>query len=412
MTTDSITAATPAATPIESRPQVSLWTIWLAFLQVGLTAFGFAILQKLKKLVLTNHWLTEEEMNEGLALVQLYPGPMMIDFTAYAGYKVRGVPGAVVATLGFIIPTLILMLALSAAYFAAGSLPWVQPLFLGLEALVVGVLINVVLEFGQRAIKGRLEAAVMLAAFAALVFKANAVLIVLIALAAGAVFIRPQTAGKPAKEQPRPWRDESVSTRRWAGIALALVVVMAGVGLAWSLNSEVGRLGLSLFKIGAIAFGNGMTILPLIQADAVDTHHWLTMNQFVDGIALSQITPGPFLIIATFIGYKLGGMWGGLLATFAMFAPSFVMTLIFTEVFSRVRNLAVVKGALAGVLAAFVGLLAVVLIRLGGIGIGGPASMVMAAGAFVAIRSFKWDLLWVFAGGLAVWSGFVMLGMV
>jgi len=412
MTTDSISAATPAAAPIESRPQVSLWTIWLAYLQVGLTAFGFAILQKLKKLVLTNHWLTEEEMNEGLALVQLYPGPIMIDFTAYAGYKVRGVPGAIAATLGFIIPTLILMLALSAVYFAAGSLPWVQPLFLGLEALVVGVIINVVLEFGQRAIKGRLEAAIMLAAFAALVFKANAVLIVLIALAAGAFFIRPKAGNKPATAQSQSRLDEPASTRRWVGIALTLVVVMAGVGLAWSLHSEVGRLGLSLFKIGAIAFGNGMTILPLIQADAVDTHHWLTMNQFVDGIALSQITPGPFLIIATFIGYKLGGVWGGLLATFAMFAPSFVMTLIFTEVFSRVRNLAAVKGALAGVLAAFVGLLAVVLLRLGGIGISGPASMVMAAGAFVAIRYFKWDLLWVFAGGLAVWSGWVMLGIV
>jgi len=403
--------STPAAAA-PPRPWVSLWAIWLAYLQVGLTAFGFAILQKLKKLVLTNHWLTEEEMNEGLALVQLYPGPIMVNFTAYAGYKVRGVPGAVVATLGFIIPTLILMLALSAVYFAAGSLPWVQPLFLGLEALVVGVLINVVLDFGQRAIKGRLEAVIMLAAFAALVFKANAVLIVLIALAAGAAFIRPKAANKPSAAQSHSRLDEPASTRRWAGIALTLIVVVAGVGLAWSLHSEVGRLGLSLFKIGSIAFGNGMTILPLIQADAVDAHHWLTIHQFVDGIALSQITPGPFLIIATFIGYKLGGVWGGLLATFAMFAPSFVMTLIFTEVFSRVRNLAVVKGALAGVLAAFVGLLAVVLIRLGGTGISGPASMVMAAGAFVAIRYFKWDLLWVFAGGLAVWSGLVMLGII
>lgn len=406
MTVDSISIAIPT----ESRPRVSLWAILLAYLQVGLTAFGFAILQKLKKLVLTNHWLTEEEMNEGLALVQLYPGPIMVDFTAYAGYKLRGVPGAVMAVLGFITPTLILMLALSAAYFAVGSLPWVQPLFLGLEALVVGVIINVVLDFGQRAIKGRLEAVIMLAAFSALVFKANAVLIVLIALAAGAIFIRPPAAAKQQGTKPDSWRGEPVSTRRWAAIAVALVVVMAGAGLAWSLNSEVGRLGLSLFKIGAIAFGNGMTILPLIQADAVDAHHWLTMNQFVDGIALSQITPGPFLIIATFIGYKLGGVWGGLLATFAMFAPSVVMTLIFTEVFSRIRNLAVVKGALAGVLAAFVGLLAVVLIQLGRVGISGPASMVMAAGAFVAIRYFKWDLLWIFAGGLTIWSGLIILG--
>lgn len=408
MTTEII----PGLVSVELQPRVSLWAILLAHLQVGLTAFGFAILQKLKNLVLTNHWLTEEEMNEGLALVQLYPGPIMVDFTVYTGYKLRGVPGAAMAVLGFITPTLILMLALSAAYFTFGSLPWVQPLFLGLEALVVGVIINVVLDFGQRAIKGRLEAVIMLAAFSALVFKANAVLIVLIALAAGAIFIRPRTAAKPQEIKPHSWRDEPVSTRRWVGIAIALAAVVAGVGLAWSLNSEMGRLGLSLFKIGAIAFGNGMTILPLIQADAVDAHHWLTMNQFVDGIALSQITPGPFLIIATFIGYKLGGLWGGLLAAFAMFAPSFVMTLVFTEVFSRIRNLAAVKGGLAGVLAAFVGLLAVVSIQLTSVGISGPASLVLAASAFVAVRYFKWDLLWIFAGGLAVWSGLVMLGMV
>src|SRR5450759_5444375 len=115
-----VAAGAPAATA--HRP-VALWAILVAYLQVGLTGFGWAILQKLKALVMDKRWLSEEEMNEGLALVQLYPGPIMVDFTAYVGYKLRGVPGAILATTGFITPSFLLMMVLTAAYFAAGRLP-------------------------------------------------------------------------------------------------------------------------------------------------------------------------------------------------------------------------------------------------------------------------------------------------
>ena len=151
----------------------------------------------------------------------------------------------------------------------------------------------------------------------------------------------------------------------WLAIGAATAVVVVVAIFAWSLRSDVGRMSLSLFKIGSVAFGNGSTIIPLIQADVVDSYHWLTMNQFADGIALGQITPGPFLITAAFIGYKMGGVSAALLATFAMFSPSFVMTLVFTGVFSHLKNLSVVREATAGVLAAFVGLLASVVLQFG-----------------------------------------------
>jgi chromate transporter len=388
---------------------VSLLAILLAYLRIGLTAFGFAILQKLKSLVLDHHWLSEEEMNEGLALVQLYPGPIMVDFTAYVGYKLRGVPGAVLATLGFVTPSFVLMLILSAAYFAAGNLPWVHPLFLGLEAIVVGIIVNVTLDMGARALKGRGEAAIALAAFVALSFKVNAILIVLAALVFGALLLRPSANNKPgARSVPAT---EPLSIKRWIAIAAVIVLVLAAAGFAWALNSDIGRMGLVFFKIGSVAFGNGMTIIPLIQADVVDAHQWLTLSQFADGIALGQITPGPFLITAAFVGFKMGGVLGALLATFAMFSPSFAMTLIFTEIFARLRNLRAIRGALAGVLASFVGLLAVVLLQLGSVGIVGPASLALAAGAFVAVRYFKWDVAWVFVVGLMLWAGGMALGI-
>ena len=180
---------------MSDRAPVSLRAIVLAFLQVGLTAYGMAILQKLRGLVIQRKWLTEEEADEGFAMVQLYPGPIMVDFTAYVGYRLRGVPGALAATLGFVLPAFVLVTALSAAYFAGGELPWVHKLFLGLEALVIGVLINVTLNLGQQAIKGRIELVIAVAAFIALLFKVNAILVPLVALGVGALAIsRPGAA--------------------------------------------------------------------------------------------------------------------------------------------------------------------------------------------------------------------------
>jgi chromate transporter len=395
---------------VQPHPKISLWTIFTSYFIVGLTAFGMAILQKLKALVMTNRWLSEDEMNDGLAMVQLYPGPLMVDFSAYVGYKLRGVLGAILATLGFILPSFVLMSVLSAFYFAAGSLPWVHSLFLGLEALVVGVLLNVTLDMGGRNLQTRMQAVIMALAFAALLFKLNAILIVLAALALGAWRIRPQTGKK--SEAGKQAQAESDSPKQWAAIGAVAVFILAVVAFAWSLRSEIGGLALSLFKIGAVAFGNGSAIIPLIQAETVEAHHWLTLNQFADGVALGQITPGPFLITATFIGYKLAGFWGGLLATFAIFSPSFAMTLVFTEVFARLKNLAPVRGALMGVMASFVGLLAVVLLQLGGVALTSPAAFALAGAAFVAVRWFKIDILWIFLGGLAVWGGLLVLGLV
>ncbi len=391
---------------VTTHPRVPLLTIARAYLRVGATAFGFTILQQLKSLALGRGWLTEEEFNEGLALVQLYPGPIMVDLTAYIGYKLRGVPGALLATMGFILPSFVLMLVLSALYFAVGNLPWVHPLFLGLEALVVGIIVQVTLDLGARNLPGRAEALIALAAFVALLFKVNAILIVFLALALGAFLIHPTT-----KPLPRTQTRHEPSRAQWLGIGIVVAAVVAGTALAWSLQSQVGAMGLTFFKIGSVAFGNGTTIIPLIQADVVDAQHWLTLNQFADGIALGQVTPGPFLITAAFVGYKMGGIFGATLATFAMFSPSFAMTLVFTQLFARLPDLQVIRGALAGVLASFVGLLAVVILQLGGVALTTPAAFALAASAFVAVRWFKLDVIWIFIGGIVLWAILLAAGV-
>lgn len=387
--------------------KVGYWKIFSSYFIIGLTAYSMAILQKLKSLVMRNNWMSEEEMNEGLALVQMYPGPLMVDFTAYVGYKLRGIRGAALATFGFILPSFVMMIGLSALYFAAANLSWIHSIFAGLESMVVGVILNVTIDMGGRALKGKGEAAIAFLAFVVLLLKINAIWVVLASLLLGAVFIRPT-----AKTQKVPHVKSSTPLRKWFKIAIATLLVLGAAIFAWSLQSEVGWLSLSLFKIGSVAFGNGSTIIPLIQAEVVGSHHWLTMSQFVDGIALGQITPGPFLITATFIGFKIGGLLGATLATFAIFSPSFVMTLIFTELFVHVRNLKAVRGALAGVLASFVGMLAVVILQLSNATMKSPTAFAMAAAAFIAVRWFKIDVIYVFAGGLLLWIGLIALNVV
>ena len=275
---------------------------------------------------------------------------------------------------------------------------------MGLKAIVVGVILYIAIELGEKNIRNGREASILLLSFIALIFKVNAVAIVLVAFIAGAIFLRPVQN----KNAPRDKILQKSSS--WTGIIGAFLVVLVGVVISFLLKPVTRTMALSFFKIGALAFGNGVTILPLIQADAVGHYHWLTMGEFADGIALGQITPGPILITAAFIGYKLGGVWAALLATFAIFSPSFVFTLFVSEIYSRIKHITYLKGALRGILAAFVGLLAVMVLELGKIGAAKPPYMALAAVSFISIKYFKLDVIWIFFGGLLLWAIAVFLG--
>lgn len=385
-----------------TRP--TLRELFSAFLRTGLTSFGMAILQNLKAMTLRRGFVTESEIQEGLALVQLYPGPVMVDLVAFIGYRSRGVPGALAATLGFLLPATVMMLAAAAAYVRYGSLPWVGTMLLGLDALVVGVVLNVTLDFAGRNISGAVEAALALAAFALGLMHVNLVWGILGGLLVGAVIWHNQDTVQPEGRQ---------SSVRWANFGVPLLLAVGLLALAaWSAfhPSPVGLLALVFMKIGAVAFGNGMTILPVMEQDVVGTYHWLTPSQFSAAVGLGQITPGPILNSATFVGYLVAGPLGALTATFAIFAPSIVMTLVFTELFTHIRHLGPVRGAIRGVMAVFVGLLAGVVLTLGVGALVQPVSLIFAAGALVGLRYFRWDTLIIFGGGLALWGGLAYLG--
>lgn len=394
--------------PQREQP-IGYFTLAKTFLFTGLTAFGFTALQVLRANIKKRGWLSEEKLDEGIALVQLYPGPVNFDYAAYLGYQIRRVPGAIISTMGFVLPSFLLMLGLSALYFSTGNIPWVPKLFIGLEAIVVGIILNLAIDLGLKALRSWAAWLIAIAAIPAIYFSVDSLWIVLVSLALGILLLRPKKI--PAEEEAP--MDLDVHSTRWDWIQIGIVVaiILGYLAICTTFAPPLNYLCLSFFKIGSIAFGNGMMILPLLRTEVVDHLHLLTPTQFSDGVAMGQITPGPFLVTVVFIGYKVAGVFGAIAATFAIFSPTFAMTLIFTQIYNRVRNSTVIKGALAGVLAAFVGMLVMITYQMAQTGIRGWLTALFAAAAFCAVRFLKLQIVWVFLIGLALWAICLVLGL-
>ncbi len=410
--------ATPAAhdggIAGHARVVPGLGDLFATFFTIGLTSFGMAILQNIRSVPVRRGWIDREEIDEGLGLVQLYPGAIMVDLVAYIGYRIHRVAGAVVATAGFVTPALVLMLALSWLYATYGAAPGVAGFVVGLDAIVVGVVASVAIDFAMQHARGTLPALLAVAGFAVAVSGASLLLAVLGGLALGAIAVRPgRGAGNGAPAVAAAPGQAVRETLSWRRLAVALVpgaLVVAAAAVAAASSGLLSALFLDMTRIGTVAFGNGSTILPVLQQDVVDSRHWLSLPEFGVAIGFGQVTPGPFLISATFVGYRVAGLWGGVLAAIGIFAPSVAMTTVAAEIYPWLRRWAWVKGAVGGVMAVFVGLLASVALTLGRPVLGLPAALVLLAAAFVAVRVVRWNLLAVFGAGLAAWAAYLALG--
>jgi len=388
----------------ENRHKPSLLELVASFLKIGVTAYGMAILQQLKATVINNKWLTREEVDEGIAMVQLYPGPIMFNLGTYCSYRLKGFWGGLLASFFFLLPSYLLMLFLSWVYFTYGSVEWVKPLFFALEAMVVGIVLHVFLDFGKRYVTNSRAAVIAGTSFLLLLFHVNALLIIVLAIVLELVFQRflkekkaeSVTIKTSAKSKSLPGKFSS----RMTAIMVTGTAFIAFLLVGLFDHSIIGELTFSMFKIGAVAFGSGFTIMPLLQQEVVISHHWLTMQQFADGIAFGQITPGPFLITSTFIGYKIAGITGSIIATLGMFFPSFFYTLVVTEIYERIKSNKWIRRAIRGVMGAFTGMLAWVLLSLGETSLKSPFLFIWAVGSFILVRYFKLNILWVFLIGI------------
>jgi len=369
----------------QTNPPPLLIRIFISCLGLGATAYGGpAMISHIKEMAVNkNDWLKEGEFMRGLALCQLIPGATMVQMVTYTGYRVRGIWGALTAAVAFVLPAFIALLVLSAIYFRFHSLWFVEALFKGLGAIVVAIILNACITFGRSILKDWKVVLIAVLSFFAFFFQWNFVLIFVLAAAFGLLL-------RPKKSEPKAAPSGTISLE-WAKEREYLVLtLLAGIiclmfALSYLVNPKITDLSLDLSKIGALAFGGGFPAIPLIQYEIVDRFHWLSTKEFLDGIALGQVTPGPILITATFVGYKVSGLLGAFMATLGVFFPSFFILILLIPYHDRLKGVEKVRMMEQGVLGSFIGMLGLVLYNFGKASFVDIPRVLIAAAAFLAI---------------------------
>ena len=311
--------------------------------RIGCIGFGGppAHIALLRELCVTRRdWLSDHEFEDAIAATNLLPGPASTQLAIYCAWRLRGITGAIVGGLSFIVPGLILILALAALFLASSPPTWVLGAGAGSGAAVAAVALQAAASLAPAS--WRRAATRSRWALYALAGGSSAatmgVWLVLVLLACGAIEVTLRRA------QP----NHGAAGVHAAPLLAAAVAATGGLlALSWV-----------AFKVGALSYGGGFVIIPLMQHDAVDTYHWMTDGQFLNAVALGQVTPGPVVHTIAVVGYAAAGLGGGLLAATIAFAPSFSFVLIGAERFDRLRANPTVRAFLDGTGPAAIGAIA------------------------------------------------------
>ena len=328
-----------------------------SFLKIGTTAYGGPAIMGVMQAEIQERrqWTSKPRFLEGLGLVNVLPGATMVQLAIFLGYQRSGWWGGLLAGLCFTAPAFVVMLVLAAAYATFGVSPLLRGALYGLGPVVLAIFVSAVFRLGKSALRSRTHALIAAgAAVAALQSPLGAAAILILAGGVGVLLFYSRRAGLVV-----------LSTLT---LAIALVRLVP-----WSLlavpatatgGPSLGGVAAVFTGLGAFTFGGGLSIIALMQEQVVDRLHWLTPREFVDGLALGQLTPGPIIMVAAYVGYKTLGMTGAAVAAAASFVPSFVMMLALLPLFDRVRNLAWARAVIQGIVPGVVGVMAVALIRM------------------------------------------------
>ena len=371
--------------------------LFLLFLRLGVTAFGGpAMIAHIRELsVKRNRWLKEETFKDGVVLCQSMPGATAMQMAAYVGLRAGGLRGAITSFVGFGLPAFILMLVLAACYAGSSELPTVVSLFHGLQVVVVAIVANATFLFGRDIVKRPGDLFIAPVSAALFWFGVSPFAVIVGAAIAGIAFFKdsalPPSSGQNGEKTgqvPKP-------------ILLFLGLVGAGVAGLYFADRKLYHLATVMLRIDLFAFGGGFGSLPLMFHEVVNVKGWLDGKTFMDGIALGQITPGPIVITATFVGYLVRGFVGSLVATLAIFTPSFVILVAATPFFDRLKDARYFSGATRGILASFVGLLFSMTIRFA-VAVPWEPSKVLFGIALVIALARKMNILYIVLIGSAL----------
>ncbi len=387
------------ATISDHKARPSLWAIFLGMARVGTTAFGGpAMVPYIRSWAVDRKgWQSDEDFAQGVAATQLIPGATAMQAAAWAGIVSRGVPGAVAAYLGFGLPAFLLMLGLTALYFSSRDLPAMLAMFQGLQVVVAALVCHAAVNFSLRYLTSVLRLALALAAGLWLGFGGNPILALVTACLAAAILFR--EIGPPEQEEAV----SGPSMRALLPGALRACLVLLVFTAAWmavvlAVDPPLFWLCLAMLKIDCFAFGGGYVTLPLMLHEVTASLSLMSEPVFMDGIALGQVTPGPIVMTAAFVGYALRGVVGAACATVAVFTPSLVGLILARAATQGLVRSVLARRVLAGSLVTLVGLLGAVGARFV-IGIHwGLLEAALGLGAFIALR-LGVDVLWVVLAG-------------
>jgi chromate transporter len=333
--------------------------LFVSFFRLGLTAFGGpAMVAQIRELsTQRNQWLDETDFKNGVALCQSIPGSIAIQAAAYVGLKVRGIPGALAAYSGFGLPAFIFMLLLSVLYAQFNSLPKLISLFNGLQVIVVAIIFHATYSFGRNITNNYKNLLIALLAATSFWVGISPFMVIIGAGILGMALLKVSAASTVVNSETKetPWNAGQI-------IGLLIIFLICFTAL-YFLSTILFNLAAVMLKIDLFAFGGGFASLPLMLHEVVINRGWLDSKTFMDGIALGQITPGPIIITATFVGYMAYGFPGAFVATIAIFTPSFFMVITVAPFFDRLKTSVYFMKVINGIFASFVGLLVFVCIK-------------------------------------------------
>lgn len=322
------------------RSRYGLTELTIYFLKLGTVGFGgpVALIGYMHRdLVETRKWIDEADYRDGLALAQLAPGPLAAQLAIYLGFIDYGVLGATLAGLAFVLPSFLMVVGLGLAYQAYGGLDWMQAVFYGVGASVIGIIAVSAYRLTRKTV-GRDWLLWVIYAFALLATAITESEHVMLFLAAGLLVLLVKTPPKL--------------------IAPKMRMFAVPINLLWQIFMFFG-------EAGAFVFGSGLAIVPFLYGGVVKEYGWLNDRQFVDSVAVAMITPGPVVITVGFIGFLVAGMWGAIVAAAATFLPCYLFTVIPAPYFRKYGKRPDIAAFVTGVTAAATGTIAGAVIVLG-----------------------------------------------
>jgi chromate transporter len=390
--------------------------LWLGCIGFGGPQAHIALMQQ--EVLEKRKWLNTEEFTEGLAVCNLLPGPASTQLAVYIGWIKGRLRGGLLAGICFIFPAFCMMLALSWLYFAFGTLPQLAAFFYGLKPVVVSIVLATTWRLAKPNIRDwRFWLLVIISCILISLRLVNDFLVFLGAALAGIILYRSLQTGKTSKPIKKK---NGLQQRGWvfsSGITLLIGGFFDNAGDL----TRLAQLGWFFLRAGALIFGGGLVIIPFVQNEVVSGFGWMNVQQFTDGVALGQVTPGPVLVTATFVGYAVAGLSGALVATIAIFTPGFMFILLAAPHLQRVKNYPIARSALQGVNGAVIGSLlagayfvstaAFILPRTqtGGIDIGegkilDPYTVFISLVSLFLLVRYKVNTIWLFAlaGGIGI----------